>query len=75
MQCLYLIKQDKWESAHDIAQNINTKIGMLLHGYLHKLEGDLWNSKYWYQKSGFENIPQNEEEEWEYILKKCLARN
>ena len=35
-----------WAKSHDTASEINTKEGSLLHAYLHRKEGDLWNADY-----------------------------
>ena len=39
-QSLWFIKKGDWESAHDIAQDIETPIGSWLHALLHLIEGD-----------------------------------
>jgi phage gp29-like protein len=41
-----------WHAAHNIAQNMEEADAHLLHAILHKIEGDQWNSKYWYARSG-----------------------
>jgi hypothetical protein len=40
-----------WNSAHHIAQKYNDSNANWLHAILHKMEGDEWNSKYWYAKT------------------------
>jgi len=44
-----------WHGAHNIAQNYNDPIANWLHAVLHKIEGDVWNSKYWYAKTHGKN--------------------
>jgi hypothetical protein len=42
-----------WESAHTIVQQLDDEpVGCLIHAVLHKIEGDVGNSKYWYARSG-----------------------
>lgn len=41
-----------WHAAHNIAQDYNDTTANWLHAVLHKMEGDAWNSRYWYAKSG-----------------------
>ena len=41
-----------WEASHNIAQEIHSKDGALIHAYLHRKEGDIWNADYWYKRSG-----------------------
>ncbi|MFK7767703.1 MAG: hypothetical protein AB8B55_10820 [Mariniblastus sp.] len=38
--------------SHDISQEIHSPEGSYWHGIMHRLEGDFWNSKYWYRKVG-----------------------
>ena len=52
--CLSYIKEDKWDAAHNIAQEIHTPLGSLLHGFLHEIEGDQWNAEYWYRRAGIQ---------------------
>jgi hypothetical protein len=40
-----------WHGAHNIAQKYNDPTANWLHAVLHKIEGDEWNSKYWYAKT------------------------
>lgn len=40
-----------WDSAHNIAQKYKDTSANWLHATLHKIEGDEWNSKYWYAKT------------------------
>lgn len=46
------IDADKWDAAHEIAQSHSDATANWLHAILHKIEGDEWNSKYWYARSG-----------------------
>lgn len=40
-----------WDAAHKIAQNYSDTTANWLHAVLHKIEGDEWNSKYWYART------------------------
>jgi hypothetical protein len=40
-----------WHASHNIAQNYNDSTANWLHAVLHKIEGDEWNSKYWYART------------------------
>ena len=40
-----------WEKSHNIAQEYDDPIANWIHAVLHKIEGDVWNSKYWYAKA------------------------
>ncbi len=49
---LWHAKQGHWEDAHNIAQDIHTKLGSWIHALLHLIEGDQWNADYWFAKAG-----------------------
>lgn len=40
-----------WNGAHNIAQEIESPEAHWVHAVLHKIEGDEWNSRYWYKCS------------------------
>lgn len=40
------------DPSHEISQEIQTREGSFWHAIMHRLEGDFWNSKYWYRKVG-----------------------
>ena len=40
-----------WHGAHNIAQDYSDSTANWIHAVLHKIEGDVWNSKYWYAKT------------------------
>ena len=41
---------DNWDMAHNIIQDINTETASWIHAYLHRVEGDIDNAKYWYNR-------------------------
>ena len=53
-----LIEAGEWDEPHRIVQHYSDKLSCLLHGYLHRDEGDLGNAAYWYQRGG-EALPDN----------------
>jgi hypothetical protein len=40
-----------WEQSHNIAQDYSDNTANWIHAVLHKIEGDVWNSKYWYART------------------------
>jgi hypothetical protein len=42
---------DEWQNAHLIAQDSNHQLAHWIHAVLHKIEGDEWNSRYWYKRT------------------------
>ena len=51
-QLLYAMECEKnglWHAAHSTVQDISSDEGSWVHGYLHRVEGDLPNAAYWYR--------------------------
>lgn len=42
---------DEWDKSHKIAQDYSDAMANWLHAVLHKIEGDVWNSRYWYART------------------------
>lgn len=40
-----------WDKSHNIAQDYSDDTANWIHAVLHKIEGDVWNSKYWYART------------------------
>ncbi|MDB4868810.1 MAG: hypothetical protein JWR03_3143 [Cohnella sp.] len=43
---------DSLNAAHDLVQDLETPTGSMLHGILHRREGDYSNAKYWFHRTG-----------------------
>ena len=59
-----------WDKSHNIAQDYSDPIANWIHAVLHKIEGDVWNSNYWYARTAgkkYEDFP-NPTEELQKIL-------
>jgi hypothetical protein len=41
----------EWDAAHELAQAQDDAEGAWVHAWLHRLEGDLGNADYWYQRA------------------------
>ncbi len=72
LTALWYDANDDWDKAHSIAQDIPDKDGSLLHAYLHRVEGDIWNAGYWYNRAQENTFKGSLEEEWEYLVRKFL---
>ncbi len=61
---LDLTRAGHWEEVHAIAQKHGDELSCQIHGYLHRIEKDLNNARYWYGR-GNSKLPTNSlEEEW-----------
>ena len=63
-----------WDTAHSIVQKMHTAAAMWVHAYLHREEGDLSNSMYWYHRVHRSMPPIPLEEEWREIATALLER-
>jgi hypothetical protein len=52
LQAVTLAQAGDWDAAHNIAQDYSDTTANWIHAVLHKIEGDTWNSKYWYARTG-----------------------
>ena len=50
-KALELDREGKWDEAHAIVQDIESMDSYWIHAYLHRKEGDLGNSNYWYNRA------------------------
>lgn len=55
---LEYIERGDWDNAHRLIQHYSDSVSCQVHGYLHRIEGDIANAKYWYGRSGLD-LPDN----------------
>lgn len=51
LQAVALALAGEWNGAHVIAQDYSDVTANWIHAVLHKIEGDVWNSQYWYART------------------------
>ncbi|GBG12592.1 uncharacterized protein NMK_0123 [Novimethylophilus kurashikiensis] len=51
MKAVEAAQVGRWDEAHEIVQNSGHPVARWIHAVLHKIEGDAWNSRYWYDKT------------------------
>ena len=73
LQALWYDAKGDWETAHNVAQEINTPEGSWIHAYLHRKEGDLGNASYWYRRANQPVSRKNLLDEWEEITRALLG--
>ena len=61
--------KDNWDMAHNIVQDINTETASWIHAYLHRVEGDISNAHYWYNRASKEPSSESLESELNDIIK------
>src|SRR5215467_2528983 len=65
--------KDDWDKAHRIVMDEGGKDCAWVHAYLHRVEGDLGNARYWYGQAGKPVAAGALEEEWMSIASALLA--
>lgn len=63
-----------WETAHLVAQNVDTEQGAWVHAYLHRKEGDAGNAAYWYCRARRPMATGSLEDEWRQIAEALLTQ-
>jgi len=62
-------KEGKWDKAHNLIQSFTDHNSCLIHGFLHRAEGDLGNAKYWYRRASEDMLDNTLEEELSRLYK------
>ena len=68
LKAVDLAMADDWHGAHQLAQQYQDPLACWLHGVLHKIEGDEFNSRYWYAKSHLHDY-----HDYSDVQAECLA--
>jgi hypothetical protein len=58
----------EWDAAHRLAQSQKGPAGCWVHAYLHRVEGDNANARYWYKMAGKPFCKSRLSEEWDEIV-------
>ena len=73
-QALWWDAKGEWDKAHGCAQADESRDGAAVHAYLHRVEGDLSNAGYWYNRAGRTARTDALAAEWEDLAAEMLAR-
>ncbi|MGN6750310.1 MAG: hypothetical protein ACTHJS_17130 [Xanthobacteraceae bacterium] len=75
LQSLWWAAKDDWEKAHRIVMNEHDRDCAWVHAYLHRLEGDLDNAKYWYRQARRKPATHELTSEWTEIVAVLLEHD
>ena len=50
-QAIAFAINDAWDASHKIVQDLDSTQAYWIHAVLHKIEGDEFNSRYWYERA------------------------
>ncbi len=75
LSALWYDASGDWHRAHEIVQQRHDRTAARIHAYLHRKEGDDWNSRYWHRQAGTE-YPKDMSlgQEWEYLVRQLVAK-
>ena len=73
LSALWWAGKDDWEQAHQLVMDEGSKDCAWVHAYLHRVEGDLENARYWYRQGGKPAASGALETEYESIAQALLA--
>jgi hypothetical protein len=72
LRSLWYDAKGNWTQAHAQVDQLNDQDSALVHAYLHRKEGDIWNADSWYRKAKTVRPDVSLEEEWEILVTQLL---
>lgn len=75
VQALWYDYQGDWNKSHKLIDHESSKDCAWVHAYLHRVEGDLWNARYWYRRSGKPESKLSLNEERQQITQALLEQS
>lgn len=73
-KALELDRDGDWDRAHRIVQGIESSDSYWIHAYLHRKEGALGNSNYWYRRAK-KTMPEYDlTQEWNELYEHIIAK-
>jgi hypothetical protein len=73
LAALWWAGKDDWDKAHKIVMDEGGKDCAWVHAYLHRVEGDLGNARYWYREAQRPVSTKPLGAEWDAIVGAMLA--
>ena len=74
IEALWWAAHNDWTHAHEAAQSDQGVPAAWVHAYLHRVEGDLENAKYWYALAGKPVATAPLNDEWRAIAAALLSQ-
>ena len=73
LKALWWGRRDAWEASHDQVNELDTALGSWIHAWLHRVEGDLSNARYWYRLAERTPAEGDLETEWRELCEVALG--
>jgi hypothetical protein len=74
LKALWWAGKNDWDKAHTLVMGEDSVDAAWVHAYLHRVEGDLPNARYWYRQAKRETATSALDIEWAAIAREMLAR-
>jgi len=72
LAALWWAAKGDWDQAHTIVMDDDSRDAAWVHAYLHRVEGDLGNARYWYGHAGRAPATAPVADEWQEIAAALL---
>ncbi|RZL45781.1 MAG: hypothetical protein EOO93_26620 [Pedobacter sp.] len=72
LKALWYDGKGDWHKAHGFVDQLNDSSSALIHAYLHRKEGDIWNADYWYSRAKSKRPNVSFETEWATLVERFL---
>ena len=73
LAALWWARKGDWDKAHGIVMDAGGRDAAWVHAYLHRVEGDLDNARYWYRRAERSLPVSTLSEEWTDIARSLLV--
>ena len=75
LRALWYGARGDWGQAHEIVQKEDHSDAAWVHAWLHRIEGDLDNARYWYKRAGRPERSVTTDDELAELLNELLAQD
>jgi hypothetical protein len=75
LTALWWAGKDKWDTAHELVMDGGGKDCARVHAYLHRLDKDEENARYWYRRAGVPMASGAFAAEWGAIARDLLVKS
>src|SRR3954464_11273736 len=75
LQGLWWAANGEWDRAHKVVQDEQSADAAWVHAYLHRVEGDLPNARYWYGQARRPAATNSLAEEWDAIVVALIGKS
>ena len=74
LAALWWAKKGDWDQAHRLVMDESSRDAAWVHAFLHRVEGDEGNARYWYRQAHRHEASGDLDAEWNVMLAELLRR-